>query len=368
MGENEGDKLYQGEQNSLFQGELGFKMTDEVLIYKTPDSEVRVEIMIHDENLWLTQEKIAQLFGVKRPAVTKHLSNIFKEGELNKDSVCSKMEHTASDGKRYQTNFYNLDAIISVGYRINSRQATMFRIWATQVLKEYMQKGYVMNDERLKDPNYIFGKDYFDEQLERIRDIRSSERRFYQKITDVYAQCSSDYDRDSEITKEFYATVQNKMHYAITGQTAAEIICSRADSSLPNMGLTSWKNGPHGMIRLGDVLVAKNYLTEKEISELNLLASAYLDFAELQAKRGLIMTMQDWVEKLNEFLSLSNYGILESKGTRTAVQAKNRAENEFRKYHANLLSVYQSDFDKYLASLEDTQQMLPSESEEGDQE
>lgn len=203
----------------IVQDKLGFRMTDEVLIYKMPDSEVRVEMMIHDENLWLTQEKIAVLFGVKRPAVTKHLANIFSEGELDKDAVCSKMEHTATDGKTYRTNFYNLDAIISVGYRINSRQATLFRIWATRILHEYIQKGYAMDDSRLKNPTYLFGADYFEEQLERIRDIRSSERRFYQKVTDIYAQCSADYDKDAEITRQFYATVQNKMHYAISGQT-----------------------------------------------------------------------------------------------------------------------------------------------------
>lgn len=332
----------------IVQDKLGFRMTDEVLIYKMPDSEVCVEMMIHDENLWLTQEKIAVLFGVKRPAVTKHLANIFSEGELDKDAVCSKMEHTATDGKTYRTNFYNLDAIISVGYRINSRQATLFRIWATRILHEYIQKGYAMDDSRLKNPTYLFGADYFEEQLERIRDIRSSERRFYQKVTDIYAQCSADYDKDAEITRQFYATVQNKMHYAISGQTAAEIIFDRANSEAPFMGLTSWKNGPAGMIRAEDTMIAKNYLSEQEIEELNLLASAYLDFAELQAKRGVLMTMADWVSKLDEYLRLSDYGVLQGKGSRNAVQARQRAEREYEVYHAKVLREYQSDFDLFI--------------------
>ena len=332
----------------IVQDKLGFRMTDEVLIYKMPDSEVRVEMMIHDENLWLTQEKIAVLFGVKRPAVTKHLANIFSEGELDKDAVCSKMEHTATDGKTYRTNFYNLDAIISVGYRVNSRQATLFRIWATRILHEYIQKGYAMDDSRLKNPTYLFGADYFEEQLERIRDIRSSERRFYQKVTDIYAQCSADYDKDAEITRQFYATVQNKMHYAISGQTAAEIIFDRANSEAPFMGLTSWKNGPAGMIRAEDTMIAKNYLSEQEIEELNLLASAYLDFAELQAKRGVLMTMADWVSKLDEYLRLSGYGVLQGKGSRNAVQARQRAEREYEVYHAKVLREYQSDFDLFI--------------------
>lgn len=335
------------------QNKLCFRMTDELLIYKTPDAEIRVEILIHNEDLWLTQEKIAQLFGVQRPAVTKHLKNIFSEGELDKDSVCSKMERTAADGKTYQTNFYNLDAIISVGYRINSGQATLFRIWATSVLKEYMKKGYVMDDERLKNPEYLFGQDYFEEQLERIRDIRSSERRFYQKITDIYAQCSADYDKDAEITRQFFATVQNKMHYAISGKTAAEIICERADRSLPFMGLTSWKNGPQGMVRSSDTAIAKNYLDQSELSALNLLVSAYLDFAEMQAKRGVLTTMQDWVKKLDDYLRLSDYGVLEGKGEHSAAQAIKLAEREFEAYHEKTMRSYQSDFDQYLSRLND---------------
>jgi len=234
------------------QQESGFT---EFLLYTTPNGKVKIEIYLYKENIWLTQEKIAALFGVQRPAITKHLKNIFESGELNENAVCSILEHTADDGKTYNTKFYNLDAIISVGYRVNSSQATHFRIWATERLKEYIIKGFTMDDERLKNPNNIFGKDFFEEQLARIRDIRSSERRFYQKITDIYSQCSADYSLNSEITQNFFATVQNKIHFAITGQTAAEIIYSRVDSKKENMGLTTWKNAPDGVIRKPDVSI-----------------------------------------------------------------------------------------------------------------
>ncbi len=220
--------------------------TREILFYKTDNGDVRIEIFLYQENLWLTQAKMAELFDVHKAAVSKHLKNIFESGELMEESVVSKMETTAADGKRYNTNYYNLDAIIAVGYRVNSRKATMFRIWANRVLKEFIIKGYVMDDTRLREPENFFGKDYFEEQLERIRDIRSSERRFYQKITDIYSQCSADYDVNSPITKEFFATVQNKLHYAVTRHTAAEIVYGRADSTKPNMGLTTWKNAPQG--------------------------------------------------------------------------------------------------------------------------
>ena len=222
--------------------------TREILFYKTENGEVRVEILLFQENLWLTQAKMAELFEVQKAAISKHLKNIFESGELSEDSVVSKMETTAADGKRYQTNYYNLDAIIAVGYRVNSKKATMFRIWANRVLKEFIIKGYVMDDARLREPENFFGKDYFEEQLERIRDIRASERRFYQKITDIYSQCSADYDVESPITKEFFATVQNKLHYAVTHHTAAEIVYGRADSTKPNMGLTTWKNRGKGVI------------------------------------------------------------------------------------------------------------------------
>jgi hypothetical protein len=261
----------------------------EFLLYTTPNGKVKVEIFLRNENIWLTQEKIALLFGVQRPAITKHLKNIFESGELNENSVSSILEHTAEDGKNYSTKFYNLDAIISVGYRVNSAQATHFRIWATERLKEYIIKGFTMDDERLKNPSNIFGKDYFEEQLARIRDIRSSERRMYQKITDIYAECSADYSTDSDITKQFFATVQNKLHFAITGKTAAELIHERADSTKANMGMTVWKNSPNGKIRESDVVIAKNYLNERELDHLNRIVTMYLDFAEMQAERRIIM-------------------------------------------------------------------------------
>ena len=272
--------------------------TREILFYKTDSGDVKVEILLYQENLWLTQAKMAELFEVQKAAVSKHLKNIFVSGELMEDSVVSVLETTAADGKKYPTRYYNLDAIIAVGYRVNSKKATMFRIWANRILKEYIIKGYVMDDERLKEPQNFFGKDYFEEQLERIRDIRSSERRFYQKITDIYSQCSADYDVDSPVTKEFFATVQNKLHYAITKHTAAEIIYDRADSTKPNMGLTTWKNAPSGRIRKSDVVIAKNYLDETEMGSLNEIVTMYLDYAERQARRGNIMYMRDWVARM----------------------------------------------------------------------
>src|SRR3989339_1238571 len=292
------------------------------LLYTTSNGKVKVEIFLRDENIWLTQDKIAILFGVQRPAITKHLKNIFESHELDENSVSSILEHTAADEKTYNIKFYNLDAILSVGYRVNSVQATQFRIWATERLKEYIIKGFTMNDEKLKDPYNIFGKDYFEEQLARIRDIRSSERRFYQKITDIYAQCSADYDPDSETTDRFFATVQNKMHWAISRQTAAEIIYSRASSKKQNMGLTTWKNAPKGQIRKFDVSIAKNYLNKEELSQLNRIVSMYLDYAELQANNRKIMTMKDWVTKLDAFLQFNEKEILTDTGKVTAEIAK----------------------------------------------
>jgi len=280
----------------------------EFLLYTTPNGKVKVEIFLKDETIWLTQDRIAELFGVQRPAVTKHLKNIFESGELQEAVVSSILEQTTPHGAiegKTQTKpvkFYNLDAIISVGYRVNSRQATLFRIWATERLKEYIIKGFTMDDERMKNPVRIFGEDYFEEQLARIRDIRSSERRFYQKITDIYAQCSADYNKDAEETERFVAFVQNKLYWAITRQTAAEIIHSRADSQKPNMGLTTWKNAPAGPIRKPDVSIAKNYLNEAEMDGLNRIVSMYLDYAEMQAQNRKVMTMQDWIQKLNAFL------------------------------------------------------------------
>ena len=326
----------------------------EILLYKTDNEEVKVEILLHNENLWLTQAKMAELFDVQKAAISKHLKNIFESGELDEKVVVSKMEtttpHGAIVGKEQTklTNIYNLDAIIAVGYRINSKKATMFRIWATKVLKEYIVKGFVMNDERLKDPQNFFGKDYFEEQLERIREIRASERRFYQKITDIYAKCSADYSLDSQITQDFFATVQNKLHYAATHQTAAEIIYSRADSKKLNMGLTTWKNAPNGDIRKPDVSIAKNYLSQDEIKSLNEIVTMYLDYAERQAKRGQVMYMKDWVQKLNAFLQFNEEDVLQDKGKVTHEIAKAFAENEFEKFRVIRDATYKSDFDKLM--------------------
>ncbi|MDP4029092.1 MAG: RhuM family protein [Gallionella sp.] len=264
------------------------------LLYTAPDGAVKVDVFFKDETVWLTQKELAELFGVQRPAITKHLGNIFSTGELVEQSVCSVLEHTAADGKIYSAKYYNLDAIIAVGYRVNSYQATQFRIWATKTLKEFIIKGFAMNDERLKQGKQVFGKDYFDELLERIREIRASERRFYQKITDIYA-LSVDYSSDAPMTKEFFATVQNKLHWAITGQTAAEKIYAFADASKIYMGLTTWKHAPAGKILKSDVSVAKNYLSETHVKELNRIISAYLDLAENRAERGILMKMVDWV-------------------------------------------------------------------------
>lgn len=323
----------------------------EFLLYTTPNGKVKVEIFLRDETVWLTQAKIAELFNIDRSVITKHLKNIFKSDELREDSVCAKFAHTAADGKVYQTKFYNLDAIISVGYRVNSRKATHFRIWATQVLKEYIIKGFAMDDERLKNPNNIFGKDYFDEQLARIRNIRSSERRFYQKITDIYAQCSADYDPNEIITKQFFATVQNKLHFAILGQTAAEIIYQRASSKKTNMGLTTWKNTPKGAIRKTDVSIAKNYLNEKELNLLNRIVTMYLDYAEMQAQKGIVMYMEDWVVKLDAFLRFNEEDILQNSGKVSHEVAVALAEKEYEKYQIIQDRLIESDFDREVKKL-----------------
>ncbi len=324
---------------------------NEILLYTTPNGKVKVEIYLQNETIWLTQQKIADLFDVERSVVTKHLKNIFQSGELNEISVSAKIAHTASDGKKYQTQFYNLDAIISVGYRTNSTQATHFRIWATALLKEYIIKGFTMDDERLKNPNNIFGKDYFEEQLARIRDIRSSERRFYQKITDIYSQCSADYRFNSQTTKDFFSTVQNKLHWAITGQTAAEIIAARADSSKKNMGLTTWKNAPKGNIRKTDVGIAKNYLNENELNGLNRIVSMYLDYAENQALKGVVMFMKNWVLKLDAFLQFNEETILNHQGKVSHEVALVLAESEYEKYRITQDKLIESDFDQEIKKL-----------------
>jgi len=324
---------------------------NEILLYTTPNGKVKVEIYLQNETIWLTQQKIADLFGVERSVVTKHLKNIFQNGELKEISVSAKIAHTAPDGKRYQTQFYNLDAIISVGYRVNSTQATHFRIWATERLKEYIIKGFTMDDERLKNPNNIFGKDYFEEQLARIRDIRSSERRFYQKITDIYSQCSADYNVNTQTTQDFFATVQNKLHWAITGQTAAEIIAARVGSSKENMGLTTWKNAPKGSIRKTDIGIAKNFLNEKELDGLNRIVSMYLDYAENQAQKGVVMFMKDWVLKLDAFLQFNEEAILKRQGKVSHDVAVALAESEYDKYRIIQDKLIESDFDNEVKKL-----------------
>ncbi|MCK9321848.1 MAG: virulence RhuM family protein [Bacteroidales bacterium] len=329
----------------------------EILLYTTPNGKVKVEIYLKNETIWLTQQKIADLFGVQRPAVTKHLKNIFSSGELDEEVVSSILEHTTQHGaikgktQEVKVKFYNLDAIISIGYRINSTQATAFRVWATERLKEYIIKGFTMDDERLKNPYSVFGKDYFEEQLARIRDIRSSERRFYQKITDIYSQCSADYNVDSQITKDLFASVQNKLHWAITGQTAAEIIVSRADCSKEYMGLTTWKNSPKGSIRKTDVGIAKNYLSEKELDGLNRIVNMYLNYAESQARKCVIMNMKDWVMKLDAFLQFNEVAVLKHQGKVLHEVALVLAETEFEKYRIIQDKTLESDFDKILKHL-----------------
>lgn len=324
---------------------------DQFLLYTAPNGAVKVDVFLKDETLWLTQKALAELFGVDRSVVTKHLRNIFKEGELAEDSVCANFAHTAEDGKTYRTKYYNLDAIIAVGYRVNSFQATQFRIWATQTLREFIIKGFVMDDERLKQGKRVFGKDYFDELLERIRDIRASERRFYQKITDIYA-LSLDYSASAPLTKEFFATVQNKLHWAITGQTAAELIYTAADAKKIYMGLTTWKHAPGAKILKSDVTVAKNYLNEAHVKELNRIVSAYLDLAENRAERGIVMKMADWVGFLHGFLELSKYPILRDKGKITALEAKLKAEGEYEIYRQRQDLEYISDFDREIKRIE----------------
>jgi hypothetical protein len=319
--------------------------SSDIILYSSPEGNIKVEVIYSGETFWLTQKRMAELFGVEVPAVSKHLKNIFETGELQEDAVISKMETTAADGKNYLTAFYNLDAIIAVGYRVNSRQATQFRIWATKTLREFIIKGFVLDDERLKQGKR-FGKDYFDELLERIREIRASERRFYQKITDIYEQCSIDYNKDAEITQTFFKTVQNKLHWAITGKTAAQIIAERANASEPNMGLQTWKNAPTGKILKTDVSIAKNYLIEKEIKELERVVTMYLDYAENQAARQIPMKMADWVQKIDAFLQFNEYKILKDAGKVSHEVAKKLAEKEYEKYRVIQDRNFESDFDK----------------------
>jgi len=328
-----------------------------ILLYRSSDGDVRVDCLLQNENLWLTQKNIAALFEVQVPAISKHLKNIFESGELQEKVVVSILETTTPHGaiaEKTQTGsvkYYNLDAIIAVGYRVNSYQATQFRIWATKTLKEFMIKGFVLDDERLKQGGRLFSKDYFDELLERIREVRASERRFYQKITDIYA-LSADYDKDALVTRDFFAAVQNKLHWAITGKTAAETIHDSADARLPHMGLATWKQAPDGKVLKSDVSVAKNYLTEAHIKELNRIVSAYLDLAENNAQRGILMKMANWVGFLDQFLELSRYPILQDKGKVTALEAKLKAEQEYETFRKQQDHDYLSDFDREVKRLE----------------
>jgi hypothetical protein len=323
----------------------------ELILYQTAEGTVRIEVLYESESFWLNQKKIAELFGVDVRTISEHLRNIFEGKELDEKSVIRKIRTTASDGKAYLTNFYNLDAIISVGYRVNSAQATQFRIWATRTLREFVIKGFVLDDERLK-LNKRFGKDYFDELLERIREIRASERRFYLKITDIYEQCSIDYDKSAEITQTFFKTVQNKLHWAVTGKTAAEIVAERADFTKPSMGLTTWKNAPAGKILKSDVSIAKNYLIEVEIKELERIVTMYLDYAENQAARQIPMKMADWIAKLDAFLKFNEYEVLANAGSVSAEVAKHLAEKQYATFRVQQDQRFESDFEKEIKRIE----------------
>ena len=326
-------------------------MSNEIqyLLYSMPDADGKVQVVIKDETLWCTQKAMAQLFGVGVPAISKHLKNIFEEGELAADSVISKMETTAADGKNYTTTYYSLDAIIAVGYRVSSLKATRFRQWATKILNEYIKKGFAMDDERLKQGTAVFGKDYFRELLERVRSIRASERRIWQQITDIYAECSTDYDKNSPTTKDFYAMIQNRFHYAITGQTAAEIIYSKADHTKDHMGLTTWKNAPDGRVLKSDVSIAKNYLQEKEIRQLERAVTGFFDYIEDLIERENTFNMAQFSASVNEFLTFRRYQILPDKGKISAAQAKKKAEEEYDIF--NKTQRIDSDFDKEVRGL-----------------
>ena len=326
-------------------------MSNEIqfLLYNMPDADGKVQVVIKGETLWCTQKAMAQLFGVGVPAISKHLKNIFDEGELAADSVISKMETTAADGKNYTTTFYSLDAIIAVGYRVSSLKATRFRQWATKILNEYIKKGFVMDDERLKQGTAVFGKDYFRELLERVRSIRASERRIWQQITDIYAECSTDYDKNSPTTKDFYAMIQNRFHFAITGQTAAEIIYSKADHTKGHMGLTTWKNAPDGRVLKSDVSIAKNYLQEKEIRQLERAVTGFFDYIEDLIERENTFNMAQFSASVNEFLTFRRYQILPDKGKISAAQAKMKAEEEYDIF--NKTQRIDSDFDKEVRGL-----------------
>ena len=321
-------------------------------LYSIDSEDIKVKVAIKDETIWVTQRGMAELFDVNVSAISKHLANIYAEGELSQPATVSKMEIVQTEGTRQVTrliDFYNLDAVISVGYRVNSRRATQFRIWATGILKEFIKKGFVLDDERLKQGESVFGKDYFRELLERVRSIRASERRIWQQITDIFAECSIDYDKDSPVTQEFYATVQNKFHYAITGQTAAEIVYSKADSSKEHMGLTTWKNSPDGRILKSDVTIAKNYLDEKQIRRLERAVSGFFDYVEDLIENERAFTMQQFAEAINAFLEFRQYKILQGKGSVSRVDAERKASEEYDIY--NRTQKITSDFDKEVKKL-----------------
>ena len=327
-------------------------MSNEIqfLLYNMPEADGKVQVVIKEETLWCTQKAMAQLFGVGVPAISKHLKNIFEEGELSREVVVSKMEITTQHGaiedkmQTHSVDFYHLDAIIAVGYRVSSLKATRFRQWATKILNEYIRKGFAMDDERLKQGIAVFGKDYFRELLERVRSIRASERRIWQQITDIYAECSTDYDRNSPTTKDFYAMIQNRFHYAITGQTAAEIIYTKADHTKKNMGLTTWKHAPDGRVLKSDVSIAKNYLQEKEIHQLERAVTSYFDYIENQIERHNVFNMEQFAASVNKFLMFNDYKILPDKGKISAAQAKKKAEEEYDIF--NKTQRIDSDFDK----------------------
>jgi hypothetical protein len=326
----------------------------ELILYQTQEGTVRIEVLYQSETFWLNQKKIAELFGVDLRTISYHLGEIYASGELSQAATLRKIRRVQTEGNREVTReieFYNLDAIISVGYRVNSTQATQFRIWATQTLREFVIKGFVLDDERLK-LNKRFGKDYFDELLERIREIRASERRFYLKITDIYEQCSIDYDKNAEISKTFFKTVQNKLHWAVTGKTAAEIIAERADATKPTLGLTTWKNAPHGKILKSDVSIAKNYLIEQEIKELERIVTMYLDYAENQASRQIPMRMANWVARLDAFLKFNEYEVLTNAGSVSAEVAKRLADEQYATFRVQQDRSFESDFEKEIKRIE----------------
>ena len=324
--------------------------TADFLVFTRDAGEDGIEVRIQDQDVWLTQQAISKLFDIDRSVVTKHLKNIFEEKELEEHATCAKFAQVADNGKTYQYKFYSLAAIIAVGYRINSDRATQFRVWATKVLDTFTKQGYVLDKDRLIN-GQIFDEDYFEHLIAEIQEIRASERRFYQKITDIYAT-AVDYDRSSQVTKEFYATVQNKMHYAVHGNTAAEVIVARANHTKEHMGLTSWKNAPDGKVVKTDVSIAKNYLKKEELAELNEIVTMYLDYATRQARRHIPMTMEDWKTKLDAFLRFNDAEVLQDKGKVTAAIAKEFAESEFEKYRVIQDSLYESDFDKLVKAME----------------